>query len=126
MSLRRLLLTAVLVCFAMIPLVRADEISPAEKAKIEALISHLETLQQAKFVRNGTEYDAKAAATFLRRKWQSNARDIKTASGFIANVATKSSTSGKPYVIRINGVETACAEYLNAQLKKLETTAGKR
>jgi len=103
-------------------LLQAAEIAPAEKAKIEALISHLETLKDAAFVRNGRDYDSKSAAKFLRGKWEANKKEINTAADFVSKVATKSSTSGKPYVIRLNGADTPCAVYLNAQLKKLGGT----
>lgn len=104
--------------------VRAEEPALSEKAKIEALITHLETLKDATFIRNGSDYDSKTAAKFLRAKWQSHEKEIKTAGDFIAKVATKSSTSGKAYLIRIKGApETPCADYLTAQLNKLEAAA---
>lgn len=93
--------------------------APAEKAKIEALISHIEGLQTANFIRNGSDYSAANAAKFLRAKWQRDDKEVKTAEDFIAKVATASGTTGKPYVIRFkDGKETPCAEYLTAQLKK--------
>ncbi len=102
----------------------AAEPTPAEKAKIEALIASVEGLADAKFIRNGSTYDAKTAAKFLRGKWSSNSDEIATAADFIAKAATGSSTSGKPYLIRQkDGSETKCAEYLAAQLKKLEEKA---
>jgi len=104
---------------ALLPFVRAEEIAAPEKAKIEALISHIETLKGATFIRNGSDYDSKTAAKFLHGKWQANTKDIKTAADFISKAATKSSTTGKPYIIRINGSETPCADFLNAQLRKL-------
>ncbi len=95
---------------------------PLEKAKIDALIADLETKSDAKFVRNGSEYDAKSAAKFLRGKWQAHDGEIKTAADFIAKAATGSSTSGKPYLIRFkDGSEVRCSEYLSAKLKKLES-----
>jgi hypothetical protein len=95
--------------------------SPAtEKGKIEALIRHIESLTDAKFIRNGIEYDSKAAGQFLRAKWQANEASIKTAQDFIDNVATKSSTTGKPYVIKLKGTgEVKSGEYLTAELKKI-------
>lgn len=92
-----------------------------EKQKIEALIKHVEQIKDAKFVRNDTEYDAKTAATFLRRKWEANERDVKTAKDFIEKVASVSSTTGKPYMIRLkDGKEMKSGEYLLGELKKLE------
>ena len=56
---------------------------------------------------------------FLRRKWEANEKEIKSAADFIVKAGTGSSTSGKPYLIRINGVDIPCADYLTAQVKKL-------
>lgn len=97
------------------------ESEKTEAQKIETLIKQVEVLKDAKFVRNDTEYDAKTAATFLRRKWKSNERDVKTASDFVAKIASSSSTSGKPYLIRFNdGKEVKSRDWLMAELKKLE------
>jgi hypothetical protein len=93
-----------------------------EKAKIEALIAHIEALKDASFVRNGSDANAKTAAKFLRGKWQANDKDIKTAADFIAKAASVSSTTGKPYLIRFkDGTETRCGDYLSTHLKKLES-----
>ena len=95
-----------------------------EKEKIEALIKHLEGLKDATFIRNGSEYDSKAAAKFLRGKWESHRKEIKTATDFIEKAASISSTSGKPYLIRLkNGRKTQCGDYLKTELKKLEQPA---
>lgn len=99
----------------------AADIAPAEKAKIEALIAGVEGLQDAKFIRNGSSYDAKTAAKFLRGKWGRSESEIKTAADFIAKAATSSGTSGKPYMIQLKGAaEVKCGDYLTEQLKKLE------
>ena len=103
----------------------ADE--KTERQKIEALIKHVEELKDAKFVRNDTEHDAKTAARFLKGKWERNEADIKTAMDFIDKAATKSSTSGKPYLIRFkDGKEMPSADYLKTELKKLEKSAKKK
>jgi hypothetical protein len=100
---------------------KAEGLPAAEKTKIESLLSHVAGLADAKFIRNGKEYDAKSAATFLRRKWEANEKSIHSAESFITVAATKSSTSGQPYVIRIKGQpDTPCGEYLQAQLKTMQ------
>lgn len=104
--------------FGMLP--AAETTGPAEKTKIEALISHIEGLENATFVRNGSGYSAANAAKFLRAKWERNEKEVQTAADFIAKVASASGTSGKAYMIRFkDGKETPCGEYLTAQLKKL-------
>lgn len=90
-----------------------------ENSKIEGLISQVANLKDAKFIRNGGTYDSKDAARFLRGKWRSKEKEIKTADDFIEKVATLSSTTGKPYLIRFNdGRQMKCADYLKEQLKK--------
>lgn len=107
-----------LCCCGLLP--AADTAPPIEKAKIEALISHIQGLENASFVRNGSAYSAANAAKFLRAKWERHEAEVKTAADFIAKVASASGTSGKEYKIRFNdGKETPCGEYLTAQLKKL-------
>jgi Family of unknown function (DUF5329) len=113
----RVVLAFVFSLVAILPSNAAPAMS--EKAKIESLISHLENLKDATFVRNGSDYDAKSAAKFLRGKWQANDKEIKTAADFIAKAATLSSTTGKPYLIRFkDGKQVKCGEYLTAQLAK--------
>ena len=112
-------------CAALALLVAASAVAadaPAnEVKKIEALIAHVEGLAEAKFIRNGVEYDAKTAGKFLRGKWDANKDKIKTAQDFIDHVARMSSTTGKPYLIRLkDGQEHKSGEYLTEQLKMLK------
>jgi len=104
---------------ALVPSVNAAGAPPEERAKIEALIAHVASMKKAVFIRNGKEYDAASAAKFLRGKWEAQDKDIKTAAEFVEKVATKSSTSGKAYRIRLeDGKETDCGPYLTERLKK--------
>lgn len=97
-----------------------DEPAKTETQKIERLIEHVGKLGEAKFIRNDVEYDAASAEKFMRAKWKSMGSDIKTAMEFIEKIATKSSTTGKPYLIRFpDGKERKSGEYLIEQLKEL-------
>ena len=101
--------------------VQAQNLSNTEKQKIEALIKQVANLKDAKFVRNGSTYDADSAATFLRRKWGANESEVKTARDFIDKVASFSGTSGRPYLIRFkDGGEMKSRDFLLSQLKKLD------
>lgn len=123
MNPRSFIITGMFACLSMLlmPVAHAAEKKPTETAKITALIDHIESLKDAKFIRNGSEYTARNAAKFLRGKWDANKMEIKTARDFIDKAATKSSTTGKPYLIRLNGAaDTPCANYLTAHLKKIE------
>jgi Family of unknown function (DUF5329) len=96
--------------------------APADETqKIEAMIQDVRDLKDATFIRNGSSYNSKNAAIFLRRKWQANHSEVKTARDFINKVATFSGTSGKPYLIRFkDGVEVHSRDFLMARLKRLE------
>ena len=122
MNLRNLMVVSILGLLSLAPhSLRADDQAPSEKHKIEQLIQRVENLKDAKFVRNGTEYDAKTAAKFLKGKWDANSSKIQTAGDFITIAATKSTTSGKPYVIRYaDGREVSSAEFLAAELKAID------
>jgi hypothetical protein len=94
--------------------------SLSETEKITALISHIEKLQDATFLRNGTGYDAVTAGKFLRGKWHAHEKDIHTADDFIEKAASFSSTTGKPYLIRLSdGREVKCGDYLRGELQRL-------
>ena len=116
-------LTLAFLLIGITPVLRAESISPGEKQKIEALLKYVGEMKDTKFLRNGSTYDPKTAATFLRRKWAANASAVKTAREFIDKIATVSGTSGKPYLIRFkDGSEAKTGDVLLAALQKFETS----
>ena len=89
-----------------------------ERNKIEFLISSVENLKDAKFIRNGSEYNGQEAAKHLRMKLQ-NVLTIKTADDFIRFIASKSSVSGKPYLIRLpDGTTIKSEKFFRDKLKE--------
>jgi hypothetical protein len=95
-----------------------------EQQKIQALISSIETLKGAVFIRNGSEYDGKKAADHMRAKLKYAGDKIQTAEEFIDALASKSSMSGRPYQIRLpDGRTVNSADYFHAELRKLEAPA---
>ncbi len=98
-----------------------------ETEKIEALLKHLESLKDASFIRNDKALQPGEAATLMRRKWEAQDEDIKSATEFIEKIMTASSSGArKPYLIRFkDGKETKCADYLKAELEKLEAATPK-
>jgi hypothetical protein len=95
-----------------------------EKEKIEFLISSVENLEGAKFIRNGTEHDGKEAADHLRMKLQSDVGMVQTADDFIRLCASQSYISGEPYLIRLPGGKTIKSEqYFREKLKEYNSTA---
>jgi len=99
---------------------RAADLPPVEEKQIEELIAAIERVTDAAFIRNGRPYSAAAAAEFLRRKWQHRAADVRSVDDFIGKVASFSSTTGQPYLIRFSdGREIPCAAFLHTELDKL-------
>ena len=111
-----------LLAILLTPLFLNAQNSPAgEKQKIEALIKHVGDLKDAKFVRNGSTYEPATAVRFLRGKWNANKAGVKSARDFIEKIATKSETSGKPYLLRFSdGKEIHSREFLLTELEKIE------
>ena len=115
---------AFLTLCAFLPAWAADT-APPEARKIDYLIASIETLTDAKFIRNDTAYDATAAADHLRLKLRMAGSRVKTAGDFISYCASVSSMSGKPYLIRFSdGSEVTAEAYLRAKLKDYETRNG--
>lgn len=96
----------------------AEEIT--ETKKIEMLISRVEA-SGGIFVRNGSEHSATAAGAHMRLKYSRAGSLIKTAEQFIEYVATKSSITGRPYLIKFpDGREYKSAVWLRARLAEIE------
>ncbi|MCG9879733.1 MAG: DUF5329 domain-containing protein [Bacteroidia bacterium] len=92
-----------------------------EAQKIDKLIAYVE-VTEAKFVRNGTEYSGVDAAKHLRMKREKAGKKITTARQFIDYLASKSSMSGEPYLMKFkNGSTLPVRDILYHQLKKMES-----
>ena len=90
-----------------------------EKKKIEFLISSVENMKGAIFIRNGSEHDGKAAAEHLRMKLKNAGGYVQTADDFIRLCASQSYITGKPYMIRLsNGKTIKSEEYFREKLKE--------
>jgi len=117
------ILVATFVILALFPgFLRAQD--NIEKKKIEFLLSSVENLKGAKFIRNGSEYDdGKAAAAHLRMKLQNAGNRVQTADDFIRLCASRSYITGKPYMIRLsNGKTIKSEEYFREKLKEYYLT----
>lgn len=95
-----------------------------EAQKIDKLILYVEKTE-AKFVRNGSEYSGLDAAKHLRLKREKAGKKITTARQFIDYLASKSSMSGEPYLMKFkNGTTLPVRDILYHQLKKMESVPG--
>jgi len=104
--------------------VPATAATPTEAQKIQMLIHDVEVMKDARFVRNGSDYDGAAAADHLRMKLRHAGDRIKTAENFITYLASKSSFSGQPYKIRFaDGHEIDSAQFFHTRLAMIEHSA---
>ena len=93
----------------------------SETEKIEQLIAHIGSREGAIFIRNEKEHTAAEAAEHLRSKWKAAGGRVSTAREFVERVATKSSLSGEPYLIRMrDGSEVFSGQYLGEVLDRIE------
>ena len=97
--------------------------SPVEARKIEHLIAAVEQLRDAKFIRNGTAYDASNAADHLRLKLREAGGRVASAEDFIHLCGSRSSVSGKPYqIVFDDGRRITSEAFLRAKLKDLQSS----
>lgn len=95
----------------------------SEQDKIERMLSAL-TASDAVFIRGGSEYTGKEAASHLRMKWNAAGDRVQTAQQFIDLLASSSSASGKPYSIRaVDGRVAPSREWFTALLASIESGA---
>lgn len=92
-----------------------------EQEKIDYLIASVATLQDAVFIRNGSEYDAQRAADHLREKLAYADGRVETANDFIDLCATASWLSHRSYTIRFHdGHVMESAVYLRSRLRDFD------
>lgn len=98
-----------------------------EQKKIQFLINHI-AKSEVRFIRNGSEYSAKEAASHLKMKlnnaqnsWFAPDKSKWTAVMFIEKIASKSSMSGKPYQIKLKtGKLVNSGDWLKAALESFD------
>jgi hypothetical protein len=97
------------------------------RTEIDALLSRLES-SGCQFSRNGTWYTGADARTHLQRKLEgAEARTtLQSTEQFVTLVASKSSASGKPYMVKC-GSEAAVesSRWLGGQLASVRAAGGK-
>lgn len=94
------------------------------RAEIDALLAKMED-SHCEFGRNGAWYPPAEARKHLldKLKYLERNHEVGSTEQFIAQVATGSSMSGKPYLVRCDGVEPVeSAQWLGMQIKTLRGT----
>ena len=92
-----------------------------EQQRIDYLLHVVGSLENSKFIRNGSEYDAKAAEAHLRQKLDYAGEKLKTAEQFIEYCATRSSMSGQAYKIKLpDGKTVEAGPFLQSKLVEFD------
>jgi hypothetical protein len=105
----------------------AHALSAADAGRVERLIEHVGRQSAVSFVRNGEAFDAQRAARHLRMKLEFSAGRVRSVDEFIDQVAGRSSTTGRPYLVRLaDGSEVPAAQWLRAELARIEAKPAPR
>lgn len=102
-------------------LAHAATLPPASRGEIESLLSRLE-VSGCQFYRNGTWHSSGEARTHLLRKLDYLMRKggVASAEQFIERAATKSSVSGRVYLVKCGSSPPVQSSlWLDAQLRDL-------
>ena len=87
------------------------------KAEVDTLLAALGRRTDWVFIRNGSRHTADEAVAHMRLKWKRQDGRIRSTEEFIAQCATRSSFTGRPYRIRLpDGRERDAADVLREEL----------
>jgi len=93
-----------------------------ERQRIEFLLSAVEGLEGATFLRNGSAHTGKEAADHLRLKRRRAGERVRTAEDFIRLCASRSYLTGQPYLVRFaHGRTIPAEEFLRRLLEEYPT-----
>lgn len=96
-----------------------------EEARINAMLNALAQKKDLTFVRNGDAHNCEEAVSHLRLKLGNTRNRIDTAEQFIDKVASSSSITGKPYIVKIPGkaMKTRSLIYMRLLRKRIKQFA---
>jgi hypothetical protein len=104
---------------------KRDDVPAFERAKIEYLIERLRE-SHLTFYRNREPHTGKEAANHVSMKRFRAGGLVKTARDFIKYIASRSSQTNQPYMVRLaNGEMMPVKELLSNELEKIESLAAK-
>ena len=108
-----------LICIVSTILFVSTGLAHADKSDKSDEINHLlEFIAQSDciYIRNGKEYSALEARDHIAGKYESVKWRIKTSETFISKIASRSSFSGKQYMIRCKEEEQTTEQWLSREL----------
>ncbi len=94
--------------------------SDSMQEEITHLLNYIET-SDCVFIRNNSSHNPEQAVKHIEKKYNYLKKRVKSTEDFIKGAATKSSMSGRPYMIICDGTEMATADWLRIELKKYRT-----
>ncbi|HEX5787472.1 MAG TPA: DUF5329 domain-containing protein [Woeseiaceae bacterium] len=101
----------------------ADRPAPAMDEEIDFLVAAVAG-SDCTFIRNGREHDAGAASKHLQMKRERGRRHYDSTEEFIDRIASKSSWSGRDYLIRCDADEAQTAKnWFTAKLARYREDA---
>jgi len=90
-----------------------------EQEKIHSLLNSFDS-PNVTFIRNGEEHDGAWAKAHLSEKMAMTKPEVKTADDFINKVASSSSETGKPYMVKMqNGQTMESGKWLQMKLTNM-------
>ena len=92
--------------------------------EIQHLLHYIET-SGCTFIRNNKEYSETEARKHIENKYEYVKRWVKKTEDSIKYAATKSSMTGKSYLIRCNGRDRPSAEWLQDELNRIRKQRNK-
>ena len=121
------LISTLLISLAVTAPAFAVEPGAAAKAEVSTLLTRL-AASGCTFQRNGSWYNAAEARAHLEKKYQYllDKQRLASAEDFVEMAATRSSTSGKPYIVKCGDKEQPSAQWMGEQLKALRAPAAAR
>lgn len=115
------ILCAVMALFLTLP--AFAKLNAYQEARINAMLDALGQKKDLIFVRNGDAHTCEEAVSHLRLKLGNTRNRIDTAEQFIDKVASSSSITGKPYIVRISGKSDENAQpYLHTLIAETDKT----
>jgi hypothetical protein len=118
---QRIPIGLVMLAISMTMTAKAGEAQPVVQAEIASLLSRLET-SDCRFNRNGTWHSGMEAKAHLLTKlhYLENRTTLTSTEQFIEHAASKSSVSGKPYLVKCGDTSAQpSALWLTTQLQAL-------
>lgn len=97
-----------------------------KEKEIKHLLKFVATTQ-CQYERNGDLHNGKEAAAHIKKKYDHYKNKIKTTADFIKYSATKSTMSGKPYLIHCEGKSTVESKlWLEMELKRFRAVSASK